>query len=70
MDKIALVLILAFPLVTGAALSSAFAVGLLPLLSNDACIVVKDGSGQLPHFAALLPSLFTLARVPVLVRRS
>jgi hypothetical protein len=55
MKKIAGILALAFALTTGMALATAFGCGLFPLLSNDACIV-KDGTGQLPHLVALLPS--------------
>jgi hypothetical protein len=48
-------------LTTGLALATAFGCGLLPLLSNDACFIVGDGTGQLPHFVALLPSLGQIA---------
>jgi len=58
MKKMALILALAFPLVTGVALSSAFALGLLPVLSNDACYIAKVGTGQLTHFVAIPPSHF------------
>jgi len=54
MKKIALILALAFPLATGMALTSAFALGLLPLLSADPCF----STGQLTHFEAVLPSHF------------
>ena len=58
MKKIALILALVFPLTTGMALTSAFALGLLPLLSNDACYIAKVGTGQLTHFVAIPPSHF------------
>jgi len=58
MRRIALILALAFPLATGVALSSAFALGLLPLLSADACYIAKVGTGQLTHFVAIPPSRF------------
>jgi len=58
MKKIALILILALPLTTGMALGASFASGLLPLLSTDACFIAKDGTGQLTHFVAILPSHF------------
>src|SRR5262249_36373608 len=32
-----------------------------PLLSNDACFIVKDGTGQLPHLIALPPLPFSWA---------
>jgi len=66
MKKIALILALAFPLIAGMALTTGFALGLLPLLSADACFVAKDGT---PHFVAILPSL-RLARLQVLLRKS
>jgi hypothetical protein len=56
MKKIALILAVAFPLTTGIALTVAFAFDLLPLLSTDACFIAKDGTGQLTHFVAVLPS--------------
>ena len=56
MKKIAVVLALAFLLSTGMALTTAFAFGLLPLLSTDTCFIAKDGTGRLPHFVAVLPS--------------
>jgi len=59
-------LILALILTTGMALTTAFGCGLLPLLSNDACFIVKDK--QLTHFAALLPSHSRIAKLPELVR--
>jgi hypothetical protein len=65
MNKIAIILALAFPLATGMALTSAFALGLLPVLSADACFVARNGT---PHFVAVLPS--RLARLPLLVRKS
>ena len=52
MKKITLILTLAFPLTTGMALTTAFALGLLPLLSADACHIAKVGTGQLTHFVA------------------
>ena len=55
MKKIALILALAFPLTTGMALTSAFALGLLPLLSNDACYIAKVG---IAHLVAIPPSHF------------
>jgi hypothetical protein len=65
MNKIAIILALASPLATGMALTSAFALGLLPVLSADACFVARNGT---PHFVAVLPS--RLARLPLLVRKS
>ena len=56
--KIALILAVAFPLTTGIALTAAFAFDLLPLLSTDTCFIAKDGTGQLTHFVAVLPSHF------------
>ena len=58
MKKIALILAVAFPLTTGIALTAAFAFDLLPLLSTDTCFIAKDGTGQLTHFVAVLPSHF------------
>jgi hypothetical protein len=58
MKKIALILALAFLLSTGMALTTSFAFGLLPLLSTDTCFLAKDGTGQLSHFVAVLPSHF------------
>jgi hypothetical protein len=58
MKKIAAILALAFPSITGMALTAAFAFDLLPLLSTDACFIAKDGTGQLSHFEAVLPSHF------------
>ena len=58
MKKIAVILALAFPLTTGIALTAAFAFDLLPLLSTDTCFIAKDGTGQLTHFVAVLPSHF------------
>ena len=55
MKKMALILALAFPLVTGVALSSAFALGLLPVLSNDACYIAKVG---ITHLVAIPASYF------------
>ena len=66
MRKIALILALAFPLAGGMALTSAFVLGLLPLLSTDPCYVAKEGT---PHFVAIPPSN-GLAKLPVLVRES
>ena len=66
MKKIAIMLALALPLATGMALTSEFALGLLPVLSNDACFVARNGT---PHFVAVLPS-HRLARLPVLMRKS
>jgi hypothetical protein len=54
MKKIALILAVAFPLATGMALTSAFALGLLPLLSADPCYIAKVGIGQLTQ--DVLPS--------------
>ena len=65
MKKIALILALVFPLMTGMALTSAFAFGLLPL-STDPCFIAKEGT---PHFVAI-PPYDGLARLPVLVRKS
>jgi hypothetical protein len=56
MKKIALILALAFSLTTGMALTTAFALGLFPLLSADACYIAKVGTGQL--FVAIPPSHF------------
>ena len=56
MKKIAVILALGFALTTGMTLTTAFGCGLFPLLSNDACFIVKDGPGQLPHLVALPPS--------------
>jgi hypothetical protein len=56
MKNIAVVLALAFPLISGMALTTAFAFGLLPLLSSDTCFIAKNGTGQLTHFVAVLPS--------------
>jgi hypothetical protein len=56
MKKIAVILALAFALTTGMTLTTAFGCGLFPLLSNDACFIAKDGTGQLPHLVALPPS--------------
>jgi ABC-type multidrug transport system fused ATPase/permease subunit len=56
MKKMALILAVAFPLIAGMALATFFASGLLPLLSTDACSIAKDGTGQLSHFVAILPS--------------
>ena len=50
--------ILALALATGMALTTAFALGLLPLLSADACHIAKVGTGQLTHFVAIPPSRF------------
>ena len=50
MRKIALIPALAFPLAGGMALTSAFVLGLLPLLSTDPCYVAKEGT---PHFVAI-----------------
>jgi hypothetical protein len=61
MKKIALILALAFPLIGGMALTTGFALGLLPVLSNDDCFVARNGT---PHFVAVLPS-HRLARLPV-----
>ena len=61
-------LILALILTTGMALTTAFGCGLFPLLSNDACFIVKNDNGQLPHFADLLPSHSRIAKLPELVR--
>ena len=36
-----------------AALTTGFALGLLPVLSNDDCFVARNGT---PHFVAVLPS--------------
>ena len=58
MKNIAVILALGFPLITGIALTTAFAFGLLPLLSADTCFIAKDGTGQLAHFVAVLPSHF------------
>jgi hypothetical protein len=58
MKKIAVILVLAFPLTTGMALTAAFAFDVLPLLSSDTCFIAKDGTGQLTHFVAVLPSHF------------
>jgi C4-dicarboxylate transporter len=55
MKKIAIILALALPSATGMALTSAFALGLLPVLSNDACYIAKVG---ITHFVANLPSHF------------
>jgi hypothetical protein len=54
MKKIALILALAF-LLTGTALTTSFAFGLLPLLSTDDCVIATDR--QL-NFATVLPSHF------------
>jgi hypothetical protein len=54
MKKIALILSLAF-LLTGMALTTSFAFGLLPLLSTDTCFIAKEGNRQL---TAILPSHF------------
>jgi hypothetical protein len=58
MKKIAVILALAFALTTGIALTAALAFDLLPLLSTDTCFIAKDGTGQLTHFVAVLPSHF------------
>jgi hypothetical protein len=58
MKKMALILALAFPLSVGMALTTSFAFGLLPTLSTDTCFIAKDGTGQLTHFVAVLPSHF------------
>ena len=52
MKKIALILALAF-LLTGMALTTSFALGLLPLLSADDCVIATDR--QL-NFVTVLPS--------------
>ena len=62
------VVFLALTLTSGMALTTAFGCGLLPLLSNDACFIVKDDTGQLPHLAALPPSHSRIAKLPELVR--
>ena len=56
MKKIAVILALAFAVTTGITLTTAFGCGLFPLLSNAACFIAKDGTGQLPHLVALPPS--------------
>jgi hypothetical protein len=66
METTALFVALVFT--TGMALTTAFGCGLLPLLSNDACLIVKNDTGQLPHFAALPPSHSRIAKLPELVR--
>ena len=48
MKKIALILAVGFPLATGMALTSAFALGVLPLLSTDPCYIAKDGTAIPP----------------------
>jgi ABC-type uncharacterized transport system YnjBCD permease subunit len=55
MKKVAVILVLAFPLITGMALTTSFAFGLLPLLSTDTCFIAKEGNRQL---TAILPSHF------------
>jgi|SRR6516165_2710163 len=57
MKKIAVILALAFALTTGMTLTTAFGCGLFPLLSNAACFIAKDGTGQLPHLVALPPPI-------------
>jgi hypothetical protein len=52
------ILALAFLLTTGMALTTFFVRGLLPLLSTDTCFI--DGTGQLTHFVAFLPSHFLM----------
>jgi hypothetical protein len=52
----AAILAMAFAIAIGVALTTAFGCGLFPLLSNDACFIAKDGTGQLPHLVALPPS--------------
>ena len=59
---------LALALTTGTALTTAFGCGFLPLLSNDACFIVKEDTGQLPHLATLLPSQSRIAKLPEFVR--
>jgi hypothetical protein len=44
MKKIAIILAVALPLATGMALTSTFALGLLPVLSADACFVARNGT--------------------------
>ena len=66
MKRIAIILALALPLATGVAMTSTFALGVLPLLSADTCFVVNK---PLTHFVAVLPSL-RLARLPVFVPKS
>ncbi len=65
MKKIAVILALAFALTTGMALTTAFGCGLLPLLSNDACFIVKDGTGQLPHLVAFSPPILLGGLLPM-----
>jgi len=62
------VVFLALALTSGMALTTAFGCGLLPLLSNDACFIVKDDTGQLPQLATLLPSQNRIAKLPESVR--